>query len=152
LKHTIIASIFIAVLLSSCSPAVPAPTPLTPSETSALATATPLLLTPTPEPAPPEIPGLIPVVDYWEGVPVMPGAISGMFELGDYIFTISATEDEIGSFYQMVMADLGWEPREDMIARVPGTSFTYYHDGGFVFFMIQPDGGNNRVLMHFVEE
>jgi len=152
LKHTIIASICIALLISACTPAAPAPTPLPPTETPIPATATPLPPTSTPEPAQPEMPALIPVVDNWEGVPVMPGAISGMFELGDYIFTIGATEDEISAFYETAMTDLGWEPREDMTQRAPGTAFTYYHDGGFVFFMIQPDGENNRVFMHFVEE
>lgn len=152
MKHTIVASICIALLLSACTPAAPAPTPLPPTETPAPVTATPLPPTSTPEPAQPEMPNIIPVVDSWEGVPVMPGAISGMFELGDYFYTIGATKDEIGAFYQTIMADLGWEPREDMIKRVPGTAFTYYKDGRFVFFMIQPEGENNNVLMHFVEE
>lgn len=152
MKHTIIAAICIALLLCACAPAAPAPTPLTPTETPVPATATPLPPTSTPEPAQPEMPNLIPVVDNWEGVPVMPGAISGMFELGDYFYTINATEDEIGAFYEMAMAGLGWVPREDMTKRAPGTAFTYYIDGRFVFFMIQPDSENNRVFMHFVEE
>lgn len=152
MKLIIIASICIVLFFSACVPAAPAPTPLPPTETPAPATATPLPPTSTPEPAQPEMTNIIPVVDSWEGVPVMPGAISGMFELGDYFYTISATEDEIGSYYQTAMADLGWAPREDMTERVPGTAFTYYQDGRFVFFMIQPDGENNNVLIHFVEE
>lgn len=152
MKQTIVASICIALLFSACTPAAPAPTPLPPTETPAPATVTPLPSTLTSEPAQQEMPNIIPVVDSWEGVPVMPGAISGMFELGDYFYTINTTEDEIGAFYEMAMADLGWEPREDMTTSVPGTAFTYYMDGRFVFFMIQPDGENNRVFMHFVEE
>jgi hypothetical protein len=152
LKHTIVTLLCISVLLAACSPAATAPTPLPPTETPAPATATQLQPTLTPEPAQPEIPNIIPVVDNWEGVPVMPEAISGMFEMGDYFYTIHAAEDEITAYYESSMSNLGWEPREDMTNRAPGTTFTFYKEGRFVFFMIRPEGENNQVFMHFVEE
>lgn len=148
MKHTLIVLSCIAILLSACTLA-----PVPPTATPVPATATPLPPTETPEPtAPVEMPNIMPVVDSWEGVPVMPGALSGMFDLGDYFYVIDASEEEIAAFYEAEMPALGWQPREEMTAKAPGTAFTYYRDGRFVFFLIEPDGDHLKVFMLFVSE
>ena len=154
MKHFKITLLGIAVLLCACSPNATIPTP--PAQTEIPILATPTLLPPTIMPESTETPtkmtGIIPVVESWEGVPVMPGAISGMFEMGDYVYTIDANAEEITAFYERAMPDLGWQPRKDKTKLAPGTAFTYYKDGTFVFFMIQSKDGKQTVYMHFVNQ
>ena len=154
MKHFTTTILGIAVILCACSPIAPMPTP--PVQTELPELATPTLLLPTIMPVstttPANMTGIIPVVESWEGVPVMPGAISGMFEMGDYVYTIEAKAEEITAFYERAMPDLGWQPREDKTRLAPGTAFTYYKDGTFVFFMIQSKDGKQTVYMHFVHQ
>lgn len=100
-----------AFLLVSCSVAAPAVT-VTPTPTG---TSTPTL-TPTPKP-PAETPdvfaGLVPTgqpLPAWNGIPVMPGALSGDGDEASYRFTIAAAPVEVQVFYDRVLAGLGWSP------------------------------------------
>jgi hypothetical protein len=48
-------------------------------------------------------------VDEWEGIPVMPGAISGEITTDGYLFTTQADLDEVTSFYETGLSNLGFE-------------------------------------------
>jgi hypothetical protein len=57
----------------------------------------------------PALPSGTPLAE-WEGIPIMPGAISGEAAADDiYQFTILASLDEIASYYKMEMANLGYQ-------------------------------------------
>jgi hypothetical protein len=45
----------------------------------------------------------------WMGIPIMPGAIKGDGDVYGYSFTTQAKPEEIGSFYQKELAELGWQ-------------------------------------------
>lgn len=47
--------------------------------------------------------------DEWNGIPIMPGAISGEATTDAYQFTTQADVDEIISFYQTALSNLGFE-------------------------------------------
>lgn len=154
MKHSVIMLLCFTAILYACSPIATEPTPV-PATEMPVATTTPLFpptATPEPTTTSPEMEGMIPILDNWRDVPVMPEATSGMFELGDYFYTINSGKEEITTFYAEAMTDLGWQPRDDMTKLAPGTAFTYYKDGIFVFFMIESSDGEQTVFMHFVEE
>jgi hypothetical protein len=154
MKHSIITLICLTTIFCACSPIAPEPTPL-PATAMPAPTKTPLpppTATPEPTETTAEMEGMIPILNNWREVPVMPEATSGMFELGDYFYTINSDLEEITTFYTQAMSDLGWQPREEMTKLVPGTAFTYYKDGIFVFFMIESNDDQQTVFMHFVEE
>lgn len=44
----------------------------------------------------------------WQGVPVMPGAISGEGDASGYQFVIQAGDDDIQAYYEAEMKKLGW--------------------------------------------
>jgi hypothetical protein len=48
-------------------------------------------------------------VPEWEGIPIMPGAISGESFDGGYQFTVRAALDEVMRFYESALANLGYE-------------------------------------------
>jgi hypothetical protein len=83
---------------------VPSPRPtatLRPTETAIPATVTvedTTIRLPTGEP-----------VDEWQGIPVMPGALTGEGDSQGYAFTIEATSDDVAAYYQKQMVGLGWE-------------------------------------------
>lgn len=47
-------------------------------------------------------------VTEWEGIPVMPAAITGEGDSEGYSFTVKALPDEVQNFYEKEMAKLGW--------------------------------------------
>jgi hypothetical protein len=56
-----------------------------------------------------DLPSGTPLTD-WEGIPIMPGAISGEVSAEDiYQFTTQATVDEIASYYETELASLGYQ-------------------------------------------
>jgi ABC-type amino acid transport substrate-binding protein len=45
----------------------------------------------------------------WRGVPIMPGAIAGQEESETYRFTISASTQDIQTYYQGELTSMGWQ-------------------------------------------
>lgn len=54
------------------------------------------------------LPSGTPLAD-WNGIPIMPGALAGETVDGGYQFTIQASIDEITSFYETELSNLGYE-------------------------------------------
>ena len=50
-----------------------------------------------------------PPLSEWNGIPIMPNAIAGEADTQGYRFTTAASREEILSFYQREIPDLGWE-------------------------------------------
>ena len=150
MKHSCLIFLYILAVLLIGSCASKALVQVAASVTPVPPTYTPVPTnTSTKEPG--EATASLPPLESWQDVPIMPGATSGEFELKDYVFKIPASPEEITTYYETTMAELGWQPRDDMTAQAPGTAFTFFKDGIFVFFMIQSEGGNQVVFMHFVE-
>lgn len=49
-------------------------------------------------------------VSAWNGIPIMPGALTGEGDSDGYVFTIQATPEQIQAYYQTELAKLGWHP------------------------------------------
>jgi hypothetical protein len=47
--------------------------------------------------------------DAWEGIPIMPGAIRGEVTTDGYLFTTQANLEEVTSFYETELSNLGFE-------------------------------------------
>jgi hypothetical protein len=45
----------------------------------------------------------------WNGVPIMPGAITGEGDEEGYVFTIRATPQQVQEYYQLELEKLGWQ-------------------------------------------
>jgi len=93
----------------------------------------------------------LPAPAKWNGIPIMPGALDGKEDMGDYQFIINSPATEIKAFYKDEMAVLGWELRQDMMDSIP-TDLAFQKGGSFVFFKITPDGNNNAVMIHVVSQ
>ncbi|MCC6299249.1 MAG: hypothetical protein IT314_08115 [Anaerolineales bacterium] len=63
----------------------------------------------------------------WEGIPVMPGAVSGELAAGGYLFTTQASLDEIKTFYETELVKLGFEVSIDATADY---AVVYFQKGG----------------------
>jgi hypothetical protein len=94
---------------------------------------------------------LVPALTDWKGIPIMPGAISGQEEMGDYQFTTAASENDIVNYYQQELPKSGWVLQPNMMTQVPGTALAFKKGNTFVFFKIDAQGSNNVVLMHIVQ-
>lgn len=94
---------------------------------------------------------LVPALTDWKGIPIMPGAISGQEEMGDYQFTTAASENDIANYYQQELPKSGWVLQPNMMTQVPGTALAFKKGNTFVFFKIDAQGSNNVVLMHIVQ-
>jgi hypothetical protein len=97
---------FIFTITTACSgaaqpTAIPVPT-LT-------FTAVPTLpATPTPTSAPLSMTEAPPNASEWQGIPIMPGAVTGDGDEESYVFTIKATPRQIQQYYQLELGKLGW--------------------------------------------
>ena len=91
-------------------------------------------------------PTLIPAYTIWNGIPIIPGIISGKEELGDYQFTTKASATEIIAFYESEMPKMGWELSPDMMASSEEPVFS--KGGTFAFFKITAEGDHNIVYIH----
>ena len=91
-------------------------------------------------------PTLIPAYTIWNGIPIIPGIISGKEELGDYQFTTKASAAEIIAFYESEMPKLGWGLSPDMMASSEEPVFS--KGGMYAFFKITPEGDHNVVYIH----
>ena len=57
----------------------------------------------------------------WNGIPIMPGAITGEGDQEGYVFTVQASSQQVQDYYQLELAALGWQSlseRNDGSARV----------------------------------
>jgi hypothetical protein len=112
-----IAAGFLLLTLAACSNFLqPTPTPsptqtptaiptltatVPPTETSGPPTATENVvatLAPEGEPA-----------SEWNGIPIMPGVITGEGDEEGYVFTITATSQQIQEYYELELGKLGWQ-------------------------------------------
>jgi hypothetical protein len=106
---------------------------------------------PTELPTQTEAPTLIPTPIYWNGIPIIPGAINGHEDMGDYQFTLKSSSTNIKAYYQQEMAKLGWTIRPDLMASV-STDLAFNKGGDYIFFLIQSEGDNNLVYIHPTHE
>ena len=83
------------------------------------------------------LPSGVPLAE-WEGIPIMPGAISGetIEGGGGYQFTIQATVDEITRYYETELASLGYE-----------ISRTVDETAGYAFLSFTSGGTNGAVVI-----
>jgi hypothetical protein len=82
----------------------------------------------------------------WNGIPILPGMITGKEELGDYQFTTKTSADDVNAFYESEMPKLGWELRPDMM--VSSEELVFIKENTYVFFKIAPEGDLNLVYIH----
>jgi hypothetical protein len=149
------------LLVSSCSPsflAAPTITAVPPTETPLpTATAVPPTETavptgtPSATPEPTITPTLIPPLAEYNGIPIMPAAITGMEFMGDYQFTTLVSAEKIIAYYERELVMGGWKIRADMKESIP-TDMAFQKNSLFVFFKIETEGENNTVFLHFVQQ
>jgi hypothetical protein len=106
---------------------------------------------PSPSSTSADTPTLPPAPANWNGIPIMSDAFTGQEDMGDYQFTTKASAEEIKKYYEREMANLGWELRPEMMASIP-TDLAFKKSGTFVFFKIDPEGNNNVVMIHIVQQ
>ena len=85
----------------------------------------------------------------WEGIPIMPGAISGEMGKDGYQFTTQAALDEIVGFYETELSNLGFE-LELNVDENAGYAVLNFHNGdrtGMVAIAPLPPGGLHGVLI-----
>jgi hypothetical protein len=109
----------LAITVSSCTAFTPAATETpSPSETSLPtstitaeatipSTETQIPITETPISIALPLPSGTPLT-HWEGFPIMPNAIAGNDNNESYLFSITASTEEIQLFYEKELAILGW--------------------------------------------
>jgi len=86
----------------------------------------------------------------WNGIPIMPQAMEGKEEFGDYQFTTSVPVADIMNYYQQEMPSLGWEIVPDMMTSIP-TDLAFTKGNTYVFFKIFVQGNSSLVLIHIVQ-
>jgi len=96
--------------LAACSRFAP-PTPtVVPTLTFTAIPALTATLAPTNTPLPSTATPVGQPASEWNGIPVMPGAITGEGDGESYVFTIKATPQQIQDYYQLELGKLGWQP------------------------------------------
>ena len=135
------------ILFSSCSPSeqVIATTTSVPKTEMPISTNTP-----QPTTAPTETPESLPVLTSWNEIPILPDAISGREEFGDYLFVTASSARILTAYYKQEMAKLGWEIREDMMAST-SSDLVFIKEKTFVFFLIKTEGDKSIVYIHLVQ-
>jgi hypothetical protein len=141
------------LLVSSCSPsflAAPTITAVPPTETPLpTATAVPPTETavptgtPSATPEPTITPTLIPPLAEYNGIPIMPAAITGMEFMGDYQFTTLVSAEKIIAYYERELVMGGWKIRADMKESIP-TDMAFQKNSLFVFFKISFNSSSSR--------
>lgn len=79
--------------------------------------------------------------DEWNGIPIMPGAISGEATTDAYQFTTQADVDEIVSFYQTALSNLGFE-----------VAFTADENAGYTLLTFQNGSTTGMVVIASIGE
>ena len=134
-------------LFSSCKPSVQVVATIT----SVPETVAPIPTnTPQPTAAPTETPAPLPVLTSWNEIPILPDAISGGEDFGDYQFITASPARIITAYYKQEMPKLGWEIREDMMAST-SSDLVFNKENTFVFFLIKTEDDSNIVSIHVVQ-
>lgn len=102
-KYIAVCLLFCTLLPAACSTfAQPIPTPVPPATFTALPaptdTYTPASTSETPV-----------LAAGWNGIPIMPGAVSGEGDEESYVFKIRATPQQIWEYYELELGKLGWK-------------------------------------------
>jgi hypothetical protein len=84
-------------------------------------------------------------LDEWEGIPVMPGAISGETANDGYQFTTQADLDAITGFYETELSKLGFELELTVDENAGYTTLAFRKGGTTGVVVIVPLGGLNAV-------
>ena len=135
------------LLFSSCKPSEQ----VVATTTSAPKTVTPISTnTPQPTQKATETPVSSPALTSWNEIPVLPDAISGNEEFGDYQFITASPARIITAYYKQEMAKLGWEIREDMMAST-SSDLVFIKNITYAFFLIKTEGEKNIVYIHLVQ-
>jgi hypothetical protein len=145
---------FLSLLVTACGGSLfapPTPTPtsipiptLTPTDTPS-PTSTPTntpFPTKTPVPptltATPDLPQGTPVSE-WQGIPIMPGAISGDGDEFFYEFITNASQDEVRDYYIKTMPEYGWKYEQTMPDGPGKYIFILPNDkGGYIIYLGSP--------------
>lgn len=85
----------------------------------------------------------------WEGIPIMPGAISGETAADAYQFTTQAELDEIIGFYETELSRLGFELEVTSDESAGYTALTFHKEGTSGLIAIVPLGGLHGVVITF---
>ena len=134
-------------LFSSCSPSEQ----VIATATSVPNTEIPISTnTPQPTKTPTETPESLPPLTSWNEIPILPDAISGREEFGDYQFVTTSPARIITAYYKQEMAKLGWEIRGDMMAST-SSDLVFINENTFVFFLIKTEGDQSIVYIHLVQ-
>jgi hypothetical protein len=89
-------------------------------------------------------------VDEWEGIPVMPGAISGEITADGYLFTTQADVDEVTSFYETELSNLGFELELTADENAGYSKLAFRKGDTTGIIAITPVGGLTAVLIIIV--
>ena len=115
-KKLIAASFLLFTLIACSSVTQPTPTEI-PTFTAVLdqtvnATQTLTVTSLPPGETPDEVSGLPSEgqpASEWNGIPIMPGAITGEGDEESYVFTVKATPQQVQEYYQLELGRLGWQ-------------------------------------------
>lgn len=87
----------------------------------------------------------------WQGVPVMPGALSGeQTEVGDYSFITSVSSEDLIAYYEEHMPELGWKERSDIDTGSDYTIITFQNSTNMAYIRIQTLETNIQVTIHVI--
>ena len=104
-KRFLVVCLLVLILTACSSLAQPTATPVPTLTLTAVPTRT-ATSTPTRTPLPStETPA---VASAWEGIPIMPDAVTGDGDEEGYVFTIQATPQQIQEYYELELGKLGW--------------------------------------------
>jgi len=96
--------------LAACSSFVQlAPTPIPTQTFTAIPTLTATVLPTATEDVVPTLAPEGEPASEWNGIPIMPEAITGEGDAEGYIFTIKATPQQIQEYYELELGKLGWQ-------------------------------------------
>lgn len=112
---------------------------IAPTQTTVPATETPsqpLLPMPSGKPA-----------SEWGGIPIMPNAIAGDSDSSGYSFIIKASVDEIQSFYEKKLAQLGWNMFASGVGTTDAVILIFMKDGGTFSVTIIPQKDGTTYVM-----
>jgi len=85
----------------------------------------------------------------WQGVPVMPGAVSGeQNAVGDYSFTTPVSSEDLIAYYELHMPELGWQQRSDIDSGDDNTTLAFQNATDFAYIRIESLGTNIKVTIH----
>ena len=106
----------------------------------------------TPPTEEPSVAGVNTPPAHWKGIPIMPGALVGRTDLGDYIFSTTATEAEVKAYYTEELGKLGWTIQTSVM-ELEGLdlAFTSPAPGTWLHITIDPEGHKQLVRIHMFE-